>query len=202
MYNIEAMLAAVPPKRLSHTMGVRETALMLAKRHFPMLDKNEVEAAAILHDITKYLSREEHLRLCEDWGVTLSDDEKRSPRVLHQLTGAETAKRSFGVSETVYSAIRCHTTGKENMKPLEVILLFADYIEPNRHYEGCEELRYFYEELYSEGNRFALEKAVIKALGMTIIEVVGRGEFMHPDIINARNSLILKINAEKEKKNG
>lgn len=199
MYNIKAMLEAVPVKRLAHTMGVRDTALRLAKRHFPSLENDEVEAAAILHDITKYLTREEHLRLCEDWNITLNENEKRSSRVLHQITGAESAKRSFGVSDAVYSAIRCHTTGKANMLPLELILLFADYIEPNRHYEGCEEIRDYYEALFAVGDPYSLEKAVIKALGMTINEVVERGEFMNPDIINARNSLILKTNANKER---
>jgi len=193
MYDFIKMLAAVPDRRVQHTLGTRNTALMLAARHFPKLDKNEIEAAALLHDVTKPLTSEEHIALCEKYGITLDENEKLAPRVYHQITGALVAKHKFRVSDEAVTAIRYHTTGRAEMSPMEKILLFADYIEPYRKYEGCDDLRNYYEQIYANNDAFALEKAIIKALSMTIGEILGRGEFIHPDIIFARNDLIIKI---------
>ena len=193
MYDFEKMLAAIPGKRVKHTLGTRDTALMLAARHFPELDKSEVEAAAILHDVTKALTVEEHKKLCESYGITLDENALLAPRVYHQMTGAAVAKHEFGLSDDAANAIRYHTTGRANMSPMELVLLFADYIEPNRTYDGCEQLQGYYEQLYAANDAFALEKAIVKAFSMTIIEILDREEFIHPDILFARNDLIKKI---------
>lgn len=41
----------------------------------------------------------------------------------------------------MYQAIFWHTTAKADMTLLEKIIYIADYIEPNRDFEGVEELR-------------------------------------------------------------
>lgn len=194
MYDFEAMLAAIPEKRLSHTIGTRDTALMLAKRHFPNLDTAEIKAAAILHDITKHLTKEEHKSLFKKYNISRESQPLYTPRVFHQITGAEVAKRRFNVSDMAADAIRCHTTGKADMNPLEMVILFADYVEPNRKYAGCTELREYYESLYESKDSLSLEKAIIKSLDFTIGEILERGERIHHDTISARNSLITKIN--------
>lgn len=51
------------------------------------------------------------------------------------------AKELFNVCKEVYEAIRWHTTGKADMTLLEKIIYMADYIEPNRDFEGVEKLR-------------------------------------------------------------
>ena len=193
MYDFVKMLAAVPPKRVQHTLGTRNTALMLATRHFPELDKNEIEAAAILHDVTKPLTVEEHKELCARYNITLDENVHLAPRVYHQITGAVVAKYKFKLSEQAVNAIRYHTTGRINMTPMELVLLFADYIEPYRKYDGCDALRDYYEQLYAANDTQALEKAIVKAFSMTITEILEREEFIHPDIIFARNDLITKI---------
>ena len=40
------------------------------------------------------------------------------------------------------SAIASHTTGKANMTTLEKIIYVADYMEPNRNFDGVETLRH------------------------------------------------------------
>ncbi|HBL83463.1 MAG: hypothetical protein A2Y17_04105 [Clostridiales bacterium GWF2_38_85] len=194
MYNFDAMIAAVPERRMNHTLGVCDTAARLAKTHFPTLNIEEVKAAAILHDITKYLTRDEHIRLCQEYNITLDELTLNSDRVLHQITAAAVAKSRFDISDAVYNAIRCHTTGSPDMQPLDMVILFADYIEPNRKYDGCTELRQYYDTLLQNCDPFVLEKSIIKALGMTVIEIMERDELLHPHTIIARNSMILKIN--------
>ena len=192
MYNFTKLLAAVPTERMQHTLGTRDTAVMLAARHFPKLDKDDVEAAAILHDVTKLLTIEEHKEICARYSIILDDIVHLVPRVYHQITGSVVAKYEFGLSDEAVTAIRYHTTGRPDMSPMELVLLFADYIEPYRKYDDCDWLRAYYEELYDINDKFALEKAIIKALSITIAELLDRDEYIYPDIIFARNDLIIK----------
>lgn len=184
-----SLFELIPKRRLLHTQGVEKAAMELRDRHFPELSEDEVRKAAILHDITKYYSLEEHLELCEKNGVVLRDNEKNSKRVLHQITGAIRAKQ-LGMSDAVCDAIRYHTTGRKNMSPLEKVLLFADYIEENRDYDSLDEIRECYRKALDTDELTALDVAIVFALGSTIKEVVDRGEMLHPDTVDARNYII------------
>ena len=104
-------------------------------------DPESAAVAGILHDMTKNLSYDEQLILCEKYGIILDTAEKNSPKLLHAITGAAAARDLFGVSDNIYQAIRWHTTGKPDMTTLEKIIYLADYIEPTRDFEGLEELR-------------------------------------------------------------
>ncbi len=191
-YDLEKLRALVPSRRLAHTLGVEKAAVVLMERHFPTLSENEVRAAAILHDVTKYYSVDEHIALCESEGEKLRRSERKNKRVLHQITGSVVA-RQMGMSDNVCRAIRYHTTGRKKMSDIEKIILFADYIEENRDYEGLVEIRENYETLLASGDVDALDKAIVFALDTTIKEVISRGEVIHPDTIDARNYLIENI---------
>ena len=67
-----------------------------------------------------------------DWG----------PEILHGPVGAWIAENEFHITnEDILNAIRYHTTGRANMSKLEKIIYIADMIEPNRKFDGVEELR-------------------------------------------------------------
>lgn len=62
--------------------------------------------------------------------------------VVHQFTGADRARDYYGIdNEIVLDAIRYHTTGKPNMTSLGKLIFCADILEPNRVYDGVDELR-------------------------------------------------------------
>ena len=64
------------------------------------------------------------------------------PPVLHQYTGAYLAEHCFGIDdEEILSAIRYHTSGRENMGTLEKLLFLSDLLEESRTFDGVEELR-------------------------------------------------------------
>ena len=126
-------------ERLAHTAGCEQEAVQLARRWGE--DPESAAVAGILHDMTKNLSYDEQLILCEKYGIILDTAEKNSPKLLHAITGAAAARDLFGVSDNIYQAIRWHTTGKPDMTTLEKIIYLADYIEPTRDFEGLEELR-------------------------------------------------------------
>ena len=129
----------VMQKRVRHIRGTEEEAVRLARRWGA--DENHARRAGILHDCTKYLELEEQLELCERYGVQLDELEHRAVKLLHSKTGACIAKYVFGEPDEVFNAIFWHTTAKADMTTLEKILYVADYMEPNRDFDGVERLR-------------------------------------------------------------
>lgn len=127
------------PRRVPHVVGCSQTARRLAVQYGA--NPEDAERAGILHDVTKALNGEEQLKLCERYDILLDKFERENPKLLHAKTGAVIAREVFGENEAVCSAINWHTTGRADMTLLEKIIYLADYMEPNRDFEGVEELR-------------------------------------------------------------
>ncbi len=127
------------PGRVAHVLGCRDTAMELARRWGA--DVTDAGRAGLLHDITKALDGELQLTLCRKYGIVLGEFSKENPKTLHALTGSLVAERIFGENPNVVAAIASHTTGKPNMTTLEKIIYVADYMEPNRDFDGVEALR-------------------------------------------------------------
>ena len=77
-----------------------------------------------------------------------------------------------------------HTTGDRDMTLLDKIIFLADYIEPNRNFDGVEDLR---EAAYKN-----LDEAVIMALDETIKYVIDKGQLLYQKTVIARNDMIIK----------
>ncbi len=135
----ERSLALHKEKRRPHVIGCCETARALAERWGA--DPELAARAGILHDITKALDKPAHLALCKKYGTVLRDFEVENEKLLHSKSGAAVAGGVFGECPEVVSAIFWHTTGKADMTLLEKIIYMADYMEPNRDFEGVETLR-------------------------------------------------------------
>jgi len=168
-------------KRLLHSLSVADEAVRLAKLYGA--DPDRAYAAGLLHDITKQESYENQLRLCADFDIILSNLERKTPKLLHAITGEQVARRELGVTDAVVlDAIRYHTTAKPQMPLLTAILYLADYVEPLRQFEGVELVR---EVVYTD-----FDEALRRALDATIIEVVEAGSLLHPDTLAARNEIV------------
>lgn len=132
------------PKRYMHILGVQYTATALAMAHGADLKKAEL--AGVLHDCAKYMTDREQLAMCEVNGISLTEVERENPALIHAKLGAYVAQKKYNIEdEEILSAIRYHTTGRENMTLLEKIVYIADYIEPNRSFDsepyGLSEIR-------------------------------------------------------------
>lgn len=127
------------PKRVSHVLGCRDTAVRLARWYGA--DEVDAARAALLHDVTKALPPMLQLKLCERYDIIVDSFAKENPKTLHAVTGAAVARHIFGECKTVCDSIAWHTTGRPGMSVLEKILYVADYIEPNRSFSGVESLR-------------------------------------------------------------
>lgn len=172
----EKAYAYLKPKRVAHVRGVEETAVRMAERWGA--DPAAAAEAAICHDITKKLEREEQLRLCDKYAIMADDIERASEKLMHAKTGAAFAGELFGLADEVRSAIRWHTTGRPGMTTLEKITYLADYIEPNRAgFPGLAELRIA---CFQD-----LDAAMELALRMSLDEVRGRGQTPHGSTADA-----------------
>lgn len=119
-------------KRYNHTIGVTNTAIELAERYDEELF--DAQIAALLHDCAKCYSDNEQIRLCNKYGIAISDSEKNNPSLLHAKLGAYLAENEYEIhSKRILDAIRWHTTGRPKMTKLDKIIYIADYIEPSRN---------------------------------------------------------------------
>ncbi len=170
----------VKAKRLPHIRGTEDEAVRLARRWGA--DQEKMRRAAILHDCTKYKSREEHLAICDHYGVALDEMERGAEKLLHAKSGAALAKYVFGQDDEVFQAILYHTTGRADMSVAEKILYLADYIEPNRDFPEVGELRRLaYEDL---------DKAVLMGVRLSIQEMLERNRVVHHNTLEAEKSLL------------
>ena len=166
-------------KRVPHTAGCSRTAAELAQRFGA--DTDAARRAGILHDVTKALTPSEQLKLCETYGMMLSDFERKNAKLLHAKTGAAVAERVFGESPEVCEAIRWHTTGRAGMNTLEKIIDLADYMEPNRDFPGVEKLR--------AAAQTDLDAAVALGLEMSVEQLRERGREVDENSLAALKEL-------------
>lgn len=175
-------------KKYRHVLAVSEEAVQLA-RHYGASEE-KARAAGLLHDMTKEVNEEGQRKLCERYGIILSEDERCAPKILHAMTGAGFAKEELGVTdEEVLSAVYYHTTARAGMTLLEKIIFLADYVEPLRTFDGVERVRNV---VYQD-----LEKALRIALDATIGEILERGGVLCLTTVQARNHLLLHGEGKK-----
>jgi len=161
----ERAYSMLDPKRIQHVTACETAAMSLAERWG--VDPDDAREAAILHDITKKLGLDLHLRVLEDHDVPVGTLQVAGEKLLHAKTGAVLAKAVFGVPDAVSDAIAWHTTGRAGMSRLEKVIYMADYIESTRDFPEVKGLRRLaYENL---------DAATIKGLEMTIADIQARG---------------------------
>ncbi len=188
----QEMLETLPEKRFSHVLAVVEMAEYMAEVF--SLDKEEVMTAAILHDCTKPLFYNEHLKLFEKYSHPLTEADLKSGEVLHAKTGALIAKNFYRQSDKVYSMIYTHTTGRENMTTEEKVIFLADFIEKTRPYPISKTIRQTFlngidNSKTSEDKLHVLNAAVYTVLDHTLGHLKEKGVYTHPDTVLARDYL-------------
>lgn len=177
---LELVKVQLTDKRYAHTLGVMETAVMLAERYGADVEKAEL--AAIFHDYAKFRSKEEMKQILID--------EQEDVRLLgfhhelwHAPAGAVLVRKEAGVNdEEVLSAIRWHTTGRPGMTLLEKIVYLADYIEPGRRFPGVDDVR-----TIAEQN---LNDAVLAAVKNSILFLMGKKQPVFPVTMDTYNDFI------------
>ncbi len=183
-------------KRLSHIFGTEQECKRLADIFGLSLDdKTKLSSAALMHDITKELCREEQIALMDSLGRSFDEHTLQNDKTLHAVSGAFLARSLFPdiTDDVVFTSILFHTTGKEDMTIHQKLLYLADYIEPTRTNPSCTGLRDYFEAKLKELPPLeALDMALIYSFNMTIAHLIDTDEYIHPDTVCARNFLIKK----------
>ena len=168
--------------RYIHTLGVVDTAIKLAKLN--EVDEKKAEIAALAHDIAKNKTIYELKDILEKNNIELTYDEEQNQELWHSMVGPILAKEVFKIEdEEILSAMRWHTTGKENMSKLDKVIYMADMIEPNRKFPGVDTLR---RECFKD-----LNNGVLQGLNHTIKYLLNREVPIDINSIKARNYLLL-----------
>lgn len=168
------------PKRQNHVISVANYAAYLANIHgIPVYD---AYVAALLHDCTKHLDDSAQTEYFAKNNITLTDDEQKSPKIWHQISGAHFAKTHFGIENSdIINAVAYHTTGRENMSALEKLICLADSIEPTRDYEGVDAMR--------KAAESSLDTALLMSLERLVSYVGERGLYLNQQTLKALSFL-------------
>ncbi|HJO08245.1 MAG TPA: bis(5'-nucleosyl)-tetraphosphatase (symmetrical) YqeK [Verrucomicrobiota bacterium] len=171
------------PARYRHVIGVRETAVALAKQHG--IDADQSELAALLHDCAKECTGDELLSMARRNGLEADEYEQQTPGLLHGKMAPFIAAGQFGVDdEIVFEAMRCHSTGAAEMGPLDQLLFVADFCEPNRPYTAALDVL--------ELAKRDLEAAVLDVMQFKLRKTMLKKQPVHPDSFHAYNALLNK----------
>lgn len=118
--------------RFHHSECVANRCVELATIY--QVDKEAARLVGIVHDIAKEMPPEEKAKYCLENHLPIDEIEKENTGLLHGKIGADIAKKEFGFSEDLCSAIQYHTTGKENMSLLDKIMYVADMTSEDRKF--------------------------------------------------------------------
>ncbi len=169
--------------RFYHSQCVAAAAKALAARY----GWNEADAflAGMAHDILKEQPRAEALCYFEENGVALTPLERRCPKLWHAMAGEIWLRAHYDLPPEIYTAVRYHTTGRENMSLPEKILFVADFISDDRDYPGVDGMR-------ARAGQ-SLELAMLEGLRFTIEDLAKDGRPIHPDTLDAYNETVLAL---------
>lgn len=176
--------------RYNHTLGVVEASKKLCIKYDEDVEKAEI--ASLLHDIAKQLKKDEIEDMVKKYDIKFDHIEKTNHQLKHAKIAKYIAKDIYCIKdEDILNSIEFHTTGRDNMSKLEIIICLSDYIEINRDFPGVDEIRRL--------SNISLELALYHALNQTIIHIASKNEVLHPDTLKARNYLLEKLGENIEK---
>ena len=192
------------PKRFLHTAAVERAVIWLGELYCPE-QILQLRAAALLHDITKELSKEEQIALCHRLGVAYDDDTVAAPKTFHAITAAALIPIEYPdfAREDIIGEVRYHTTGKDGMTIGEMLVYLADYIDDTRTFDDCVTLRNEIKNAHPEAcgreERMQILYRVMKrSFDMTIRGLLEKGTVISRDTVSARNDMVKLIGEEKK----
>ncbi len=194
--SIESRLKTyITEKRYRHSLGVRDTAIKLARRYGCSIDKAEI--AALLHDVARDLPKSELKRILDvdDPPEDAQPDCCMGIPLLHARAGKLIAKKHFGIhDEEILRSIALHTTGGASMNLLDKVIFVADFIEPGRKFRGVKTAR-----LLAFQN---IDTCMQFILRFMLRHLLKRGKRICEDTLRAYNEYVKRWRTGKNLKEG
>lgn len=169
--------------RYEHSLRVADYCKRLAKIY--KIDENRAYLSGLVHDCAKNLEEFYMLNKKLNSDIIFDTEERDNENLKHAPIGAVVCKDLYGIfDEEILSAVRYHTTAKENMTLLEKILFISDKIEPGRKYDTVDELRRLAD--------FDIDRAIVKFLNDSFEYLEKKSQKVHHLSVKARDYLINK----------
>lgn len=136
-----------------HTLDVVRELYNIEKQ-FGFIEEGS-DIACYCHDLGRVVDRSEIIEFCIENNISITDEERQMPSILHQKISRFIAENVFGIkNENILNAIRYHTTLRREPSNMEMEVLLADKLSWKE--EGYEEL--------IKGIREAVEHSKEKAI--------------------------------------
>lgn len=170
----------VSPRRLSHMIGVEETAKQLAAQYG--CDISKAGLAGLLHDYAKAESDERFYQVIDQYNLP-QELKNWGNNIWHGVVGRYIIQEELGLEDDeLLRAIEIHTVGAAEMTLLDKIVYIADYIEPSRDFPGVDEARHL--------AVVSLDEAVAYATARTIAYLATKGLPIYPQTLETYNAFV------------
>lgn len=175
--------AQLNPKLYAHCVATSKMARRLAYIHGA--DFTAAELAGLCHDYVKEMDNVRALHHIERFEIHLDPSIMNHPNTAHGEIAACLLKEELLIKdEAVLDAIRWHTYGHEEMSLLSKIVFLADVVEPNRSFNGVEDIRHLaYEDI---------DKAVLEYLHQSEVYLAKQSKPMHGNTKKLKSVLLRK----------
>lgn len=122
-----------------HCSQVANEAVKIAAKF--ALNTKEAEVSGLLHDIGKIVHEADMVKIAHKLNINVLEEEESYPDLLHTKLSSIIAHQIFNIrSNSILSAIECHSTLKSNPSALDMILFIADKLswesEYNQHFKA------------------------------------------------------------------
>ena len=189
----------ISEKRYQHTLGVEKLAEYLGTVILPnKLD--ELAVAALLHDVAKEMSYDDHVQLLRDSNVSYTDEDLTVKPALHAIAAVPLIQRDFSEYATsdVCSAVKNHTVGEPGMSIFDEIIFISDYAEEGRSYRTCIEVREYLISNVKQENTFEenvrhLHEACLTSINSTVESLTNRKERINTKTLLTKKYILNKI---------
>lgn len=181
---LEERMAAVKPKRYTHSLGVAKTAAALAATYG--VDVFCAAAAGLIHDWDKVLDDAEMLARAAEYRIPVACSPSMVAGLLHGPVAARELPSIFpDLPKEVFQAVDRHTVGAVDMTGLDMVVFVADAIEPGRRGDYAVGLR-------EMAGRVPLADLYFSCFSQGLSYVISNGRFLYPRAVEIYNTYVAK----------
>jgi predicted HD superfamily hydrolase involved in NAD metabolism len=177
----EYLAKTLSTKRFIHSENTAKTAEELALIY--KVDSKKAYLAGLVHDCTRELDINQQHNMLKALGIEVDELTITTKELIHAFTAEYLIINEFNIHDKeVISAVRFHTTGKENMTLLEKIIFLSDVMEPSRSFPGVDFIRQL--------ARSNIDEALLTAFDSSIRFLLGKRQRIHPNTLLGRNYVL------------
>lgn len=185
----EDLMETISKDRYEHTLRVVKTCQELSETYGADIEK--VKVAALLHDSAKINGSKDIVEVAKKFNLLDDEIYLYNKALIHGPLAAKLAKEKYNIEdEEILDAIKYHTTGRKAMGLVEKIVFMGDFIEPNRSFDGINEIR--------RVSFIDLDRGLLLALNSNLEFLLKEGKLISKDTIEARNYLMMRKEDKKE----